>query len=216
MRYIVLSKNEVKEILFDIIYSCRTKAEEVENAKYHHNRSYKNTPNALLYGILSISQLAKIEGKKLTREEKLKYNDDYHVNGTDHVSLASVETDSDPKEIVYNPFSPTLTDISISNSVKAYRNSKNYANEYLVNDGISPNLFRAVDIRILKNFLDKNYASRNNTIQNVLEYYNCLRIIATTLVEQGLDIPLREMSAESLTLDPEKVMKQPIMVLKYF
>ena len=40
-KVIEVNKDNVEEIINELLYSCRTKTSELDGAKYHHNISYQ-------------------------------------------------------------------------------------------------------------------------------------------------------------------------------
>ena len=199
---------EIYKFIKNSIYSARTKADTTED-KYHHNTSYSFTPKVIKHGLLSLNEKRKIYNLDLDEETMFKLNDENYVNGTDDISLSVVGLpDVDENDFEYNPFSYFYVDIIISKYVKARRNSKNYANEFLVSEKINNSDFRAIDIRLLeyvkKTFTDPNISSDEKR-KRIIECYNYLRKIAIALKEAKLNIPLREMSNGNITLDKEKV-----------
>ena len=48
----------------------------------------------------------------------------------------------------------------------------------------------------------------------MINNYNYLKQIAIAIIEQGLDIPLRDMSDQNVTLDIDKMSKVPRLILK--
>lgn len=209
------------ELIKNIIHDSKTSHKEVKDVKYHHNRSYTSTPTVIKKGILPMSECVKIGVLKVSEVDLKKYNEENHVNGTASVSLASTDVDYSKLyrgEMVYCPFCSHSTDILISSNVKAYRNTTNYYNEFLADVSILSENFRSVDIRILKNFSNNSgchdIGETSANLQKKIEKYNNLRNIALAIIDSGLDIPLREMSEEEITLDLEKISKAPILVLK--
>ncbi len=205
------------EFIKDSFYSCRVQSVEIKEAKYHHNTSYEKTPLVIKNGILSLKEIAILENRTLTQTELNRYNDDCHVNGSNQISLSSLDIDYSTvskKEWLYDPYFPGDTDIRISSSVKAYRNSKNYANEYLVDNKVLNNDFRAIDIRILKLIKESIKKEKPNDLEEIINNYNNLKEIALELLKCNLDIPLREMSEENITLDLFEIIKLPKLILK--
>lgn len=205
------------------IYSCKGESKSVTDTKFHHETNIKNVPDVLKNGLLSKRESVKLEGRELTEKEKFIYSDDYHVNGLDYISLSTVEDDFSKMyewESLYDPFNTIDADIIISKDVKACRNTTNYYNEFLVNDRISTDLFRSIDLRILNilnfNFCNSEKNKSESRIKLMIEYYNFLKYIALALKENNLDIPLREVSNEIITLDIDKVIKLPQLQLKKY
>lgn len=211
-----LRETELKDYILENLNDCRIKEGLVNNAKYHHTIGYNNVPKALKYGLLSHEERAKLNNRQLTREELNRYLDDGCVNGSDCVSISTPDIDLSQlyrDEFVYDFSVPYAVDIVISSDIIARRNTINYANEYLVNNKISPNDFRAVDIRIL-NYLKEALNSELTPIEKVIENYNALSAIAQALITEKFNIPFREMSDENITLDPSKVIKLNQIALK--
>lgn len=193
---------------------------KIKDAKFHHNCSYERTACAITNGILSKNEQAKLFCVILSEEEKLKYIDDYHVNGLDNISLANMEIDFEnvgKKEMVYDPYSVKQTDILISSDLKAYRSSVNYANEFLAKNRIEPCNFKAIDVRILKLFEELNNCYEKNgciaSLNQIITRFEQLKEMAQAIIECKLDIPIREMSYEEVTLDIEKLTNSDRFVL---
>lgn len=206
--------DKIYEFVKDNVYSCRTAFTTVDNARFHHNIGYRHVPSAVKHGILSYYHQKKIiENRELTAEELYRYGDDCHVNGTSFISLSTLDIDMDSvyeDEWLYDYRTSSDADILVSSDVSAYRNATNYANEFLV-DGIIPvEYFKAVDLRLL----GTKGISKENRIERLINNYNCLRNIALSLLENKLDIPLRERSIEDFDLDIEKVKTLPELRVK--
>lgn len=192
----------------------RIHSKDVNNARFHHNTPYENGTNIINNGILSNNQLAKLNNRTLTKEEKYRLADESYVNSENNISLSVVGlSDLSKHELEYNPFVSSALDILISSDLKAYRRNTNYGNEFLAKDKIDPSFFRAIDFRLIKYMLDKRIPSEKH-LSNMILYYNQLRLIANSLIDKNLDIPLREMSNENITLDVEKLVKVPKLILK--
>ncbi len=211
----------IQGLIKEIIHDSKTKPREVTDVKYHHNRSYSSAPTVIRNGILSLSESTKKGITNFSEQDLQKYDREDHVNGITKISVASTDVDHSKLyrgEMVYCPFHPCSIDILISGEVKAYRDTTNYYNEFLIDKMILPKSFRSVDIRILKIFSDKTiYRDSDSTlvkIQKTIDKYNRLREIALALMESELDIPLREMSEENVTIDLDKMSKAPVLVLK--
>ena len=208
---IVLEEKYVLEYIKDTLTSLKTNAKEVVDAKYHHNAGYKNISSILRYGILSL-----LEANKLGI---IKYSDEYmhimnditsHVNGNDSISLSVVGlSDLYPREIEYNPYNPNYLDLVISSDVKVMRSSINYGNEFLAYNKINPDKIKSIDIRLLNLMKSKKCDNKD-----LIKKYNYLKDIALIIKELNLDILLREMSYDNLTLDIDKVSKIKQIVIK--
>ncbi len=206
--------DKIYEFVRDNVYSCRTAFTKVSNARFHHNIDYKHVPSAVKHGILSYYYQKKvIENRELTPDELYRYSDDFHVNGTSFISLSTLDIDMDSiyeDEWLYDYRTSSDADILVSSDVKAFRNATNYANEFLA-DGIIPTEnFRAIDLRLL----EAEGINKGNRIQKLINNYNYLRSIAVSLLENKIDIPLRERSIEDFDLDIEKVKMLPELRVK--
>ena len=217
----IVNINKAYKLIKENIYSCKGETRLVTDTKFHHETNIKNVPDVLKNGLLSKRESVKLEGRELTDKEKFIYSDDYHVNGLDYISLSTVEDDFSKMyewENLYDPFNTIDADIVISKDVKACRNTTNYYNEFLVNRKISTELFRSIDLRILKildfNFGDEDKNKIENKIKLMIEYYNYLKYIALALKDNNLDVPLREVSEELITLDIDKIIQLPQLRLK--
>lgn len=209
-----MNKDQVYQLIRENIYACKTTSIEVENAKFHHNIPYAKVSSALKHGLLSLKEEYRLRGETLTSKEKMKYSrEGGHINGIDEISLASTANDIVvyEDEIIYDPFSSVDVDIVISSFIKAYRITEHYVNEFLTERKVSTEDFKSIDFRLL-NYIKK--CTSLEQLKKAIQYYNYICEIASTMVELGLDIPLREMSEEEVTLDKEKVMKLPRIKLK--
>ena len=205
----------VSENIKDSIQDCVV----VHDAKYHHNTDYTSAVSIIRNNILSLEELK--------RQRIKKYSDDFlqimsdhesHANGSDGISLAVVGLkDLGEKEIEYDPFSTHHIDFLIDSDIKACRSSVNYGNEYISFEQIPAEKIRAVDIRI-KKYIDMLVSKREideESIRTLIQRYNCIRNIAISLREEGLDIPLREMSYDGCcSLDIDMLASSPKLVLK--
>ena len=211
--YILIEDKFSLEYIKDMLSSFKIKNIEVNNAKFHHNTSYKTTPSILKHGILSISEINKLGIRKYSESllDKMS-NTDSHINGIDAISLSVIGlNDLDPKKMVYNPDDPSNVDLIISSDIKVRRSTYHYDNEFLCFDPISNELIKAIDVRLIK-LIEK---SKNvDSIKEIIEKYNLLKDIAMTLKDLKLDIPLRDMSHENLTMDIDKISKAPKLILK--
>lgn len=211
MSKIHLEEKFVLEYIRDELNSFKIMSKEVNDARYHHNASYENLSSILRHGILSLLESNKLGITKYTEEDLYIMNDiTSHVNGNDSISLSVVGlNDLYLNEDEYNPYSPNYVDLIISSDVKARRSSIRYGNEFLVQDKIGVNKIKSVDIRLLNQIEQKKY-----DIQKIIRNYNYLREFALTIKELNLDVLLREMSSDNLTLDIDKISKTPQIVLK--
>lgn len=212
MSILIEEKNSL-EYITDMMSSFKIKSIEVNNAKFHHNTSYKTTSLILRYGILSLSEINKLGLRKYSKEFLDRMSDtDSHINGIDEISLSVVGLkDLDPKKFEYNPYNPSVVDLVISSDIKARRSTNHYDNEFLCLDSISNDKIKSVDVRLIK-LIEKS--KNTDSIKDIIEKYNLLRDIAQSIKELNLEMPLRDMSNENLTIDIDKASKAPKLILK--
>lgn len=217
---ILVEKDQVFKLIKENIYSCVVDKIELDDRKYHHNTKIESVSGILKTGLLSTRARRRLFDKReLTDEEEYKLEDEFYVNGADHISLSSMDVDFSQKykdEDVYNPYYTASPDIIISKDIETYWNPTNYYNEYLVNEKIPVELFKSIEVKIFK-------AMEKRDTKAVLEYYNEIRKIALVLKELNLDIPVRESSLvtsmdneniEALTLSKEKLINLPEIKIK--
>lgn len=208
--------NKIYSLVKEAIYSCKEPFTEVDNAKFHHNIAYKDLPAVLQYGILSYrKKIEKIENRQLNDNERFIYNDECHVNGIDSVSLSSMEINKNlvsDDEWLYDHEDHNTADIVVSSDVRVVRNRTNYANEFLVDDIVATNQFKAIDFRLLSD----NYITTSNEFdrERFIENYNSLRKIAISLKENNLNIPIRERSLEDFNLNVDALETLPELRVK--
>ncbi len=217
MNKVLLEEKYVLEYIRDIINDVKTKSDEISNARYHHNASYRDAASICKHGILSMSDIVKLGLKNYSEEILNKMSDtDSHINGIDMVSLSVVGLDDlYADEFEYDPFDPFWVDFIVSSDIKARRSASNYGNEFISNS-ISIDKLKAVDFRILK-LIDK-FSSNNGQEQNsngLIEKFNYLKDVALTIKECKTQMFLREMSSDSpYILDLDKLSNTPSLVLK--
>lgn len=209
MKSIILEEKYVLEYIRDILTSLKTKTLEPKNIEYHHNCSYENTPLILQHGILTIEMLNELGITNISKERlKVLKDIEFHVNGIDSISLSKVGLiDLYPDESEYKPFSSDYVDLTISKDIKARRHTVHYGNEYLCSEKIGVEKLQSIDIRLL------DYM-KNNSIEKIIKKYNALKDIAVTLQQLNLDIPLREMSNENITMDVSQLSNTPKILIK--
>lgn len=212
MNNITIEEKYVLEYISDMLSSFKTKSVQVNNAHYHHNTSYSNTPIILRHGILCLSELNKQGIKKFSKNQLDLYSDiDSHINGINSISLAVVGlTDLYSDEFEYNPFSATGVDLNISSDIRVRRAARHYGNEFLCDTSIGIDKIKAIDIRLLE--LIQNCP--DFSIKEKINLYNILREIALTIKQKNIDIPLREMSSGDMALDIDKIVDSPKLILK--
>lgn len=201
------------EYIKELIRSFKIKNIEVNNAKFHHNRSYKSALAILKHGILPVRESNRLGITNYTDEQlRLLADTESHVNGIDSISLSIAGlTDLYKKESEYDPFTHRSVDFLISSDIKACRTTTHYGNEYLHEGIIAPDKIKSVDIRLFKAI---DLAKTPEKIKTIIENYNRLRDIALALKNESLNIPFREMTYENLTMDIEKVIEAPKIILK--
>lgn len=193
------------ELVKESIINVMTPSKDIVDAGYHHNRNYNDAIVVCKHGIMTISDLNTLGIRNDTPEAlKTMSDSESHVNGIDAVSLSVVGLrDIYDDEDVYDPFNPRCVDFLIDKNVKAGRSSIHYANEFLCHRSIDVDELRSVDIRLLKLIQLVKSNDRETTIFNgvndntIINNYNCLIDIAREIENQGLPIPLREMSDDS-------------------
>ena len=68
---------------------------------------------------------------------------------------------------------------------------------------------KSVDIRLLE-YLESN----TSFVESIINKYNSLKDIAIALKQLDLDIPLREMSSQNITMDVDKLLETPKILIK--
>lgn len=221
MEKLLLDERHVLDYVEDNIISCLSERVEVYDDKFHHNTKYKDALSIIKNGILSPSELSKL-GIDVYSDEILSMMSDIesHANGSDSISLAVVGlTDLKPDEFEYDPFSEKLVDFIITSDITARRVTTNYGNEYLTDDSICTDKFKAIDIRLLSfvNSIreERNVESFSSSVNELIENYNKLRDMARLLKDMKLSIPLREMSFyDNTALDIDKMYDMPKVKVK--
>ena len=202
--------------LKDLLLSARIPFEEVEKAKFHHNTRYSDAAKIVSTGLLSYLEKMKLAGKEPDYKELQIRSDEHFVNGSTFISLSKEgfsEADLYPGEDlwIFDYKKDDSVDIVISNDVKAVGIAINYLNEYLAEDRVDRDLFRAVDTRLI-NYFDS--IDKSATFELKVRKFNNLREIALAMKESELDIPLRHNGVEQFGLDIEKVSSFPIVKIR--
>lgn len=216
MNNIVLEEKYILEYIRDMLLSFKIRPQEVNNVKYHHNTKYSAAPSILKNGILSLKEQNRL-GLRKDSEEFLKLMDDIesHINGISSISLSVVGLDDIYRdELEYQSDSPLTVDFGISSDVKTIRLTLHYANEFLCDSSISVDKIKAVDIRLFNFMKLIKKDDRYYNIHKLIDKYNNLKDIAMVIKSSNLDMPLREMSQDNLTLDVDKVSKTKKIILK--
>lgn len=180
---------------------------------YHHNVDYKDTPSVVKHGILPLKDLNEL---KLRNDSyyalKAMSNEESHINGIDGVSLAKTDlTDLYKDEEEYNPFINNQTDIIVDSNIEARRRTMHYGNEFVYKGIITPNMFKSIDIRLLKHLNN----TKDEDIIKIVKNYNEIIDIARSMKEYDLDVNLREMSEkQKYALDYESLAKEEKISIK--
>ncbi len=219
MENVILEKKEVLDYVETSIADVISTPIEVIDDKFHHNTRYEDTISIVENGILSGKEQNKIG---LISDETLELFDDTesHANGSESISLAVVGmTDLNPDEFEYNPFCEKNVDILITSDISARRVSTNYGNEYLSDESIMNDKFRAIDTRLLAYIAAIRMSTVREpvdvSITQVLKNYNNLKELANVLKVKSLDIPLREMSTnQGTSIDIDKLSSMPKVKMK--
>lgn len=189
---VLLEEKYVLEYIRYTLTSMMISTSSIFNARYHHNTEYILTKSIIKYGILSLEELNKL-GLRSDPANMLELMDDIesHINGKNGVSLSVVGlTDLYRDEEEYNPYNSNFVDILVSSDVRAVRNSVHYGNEFVSREVITPDKIKSIDIRLLNFINSKKYEN----IEEVVNRYNSLKSIALTIINENLNIPVREMS----------------------
>ena len=197
-----ISKEKVVDFMEETFKEIGICSQDIDY-KYHHNAMYKDASSICSIGILSLKDQ---NTYKITShsDKVLKTMDDLesHVNGSDNVSLSVVGLDDIyPGEDEYDPSSPIFVDFLISGDIKAKRNSIHYGNEFL-SSSIPRDKIRALDIRLLKLIRKNPY-----DIDIILKNYNYLVDAVNVIIEDNLNIPVRECSSDIYELDIHAIKK---------
>lgn len=219
MSKIILEESDILDYVEESISGIIVDPVEIVDDKFHHNTKYEDTVSVIENGILSGKEQNKLG---IVSDEKLELFSDIesHANGSESISLAVVGlTDLHPDEFEYDPFSEKNVDILITGDIHARRVSTNYGNEYLTDNCIMTDKFRAIDTRLLAYIETIRVSSTKEpfdvAINQLLENYNRLREVALLLKKKSLDIPLREMSTNECTgLDIERLSNMPKVKIK--
>lgn len=221
MKSIYLEEREILEYIKSSLHDFKIEIKEIEDAKYHHNAKYEHTPLIINHGLLPISEQHKLGLINYTDKQLLLMSDSSsHVNGIEHISLSIQDLkDLSKKEWEYDSSVPYHVDLRISSSLKTYRDSTNYGNEFLHRGKINQEHIKAIDIRLLLYIEELERTSKRNEsleeIVKIVNKYNSLQEMAYNLQNSDLEIPLREVS-ESIPyiLDINKVSESPKLILK--
>lgn len=187
---------------------------------YHHNKKYPSMYRVLDEGLLSKRMQYLTKGSQIPSDMIEKSQDEFSTGALDYICVSQPDmVDLYINELEYDSRDPHFVDILLPSSLEAFRYTVNYGNEFLVKDRIKTSSFQAIDIRLLK--LIKKYEDgiynldgKEQSLLEIIKNYNQLRIIATKMLENNLDIPLREVSQYGVDLDKSIVSQFPSIVLK--
>lgn len=220
MERVYLDKEQVVDYISESMNSFIQDCVVVNDAKYHHNSDYTSAVSILKNNILSLDEMNRQRVRRFSKEFLNVMDDrESHVNGSDGISLAVVGlTDLHEDELEYDPFNSHHVDFVIDSDVRASRTSVHYGNEYIAREMIPTEMIRAVDVRIVKYIemlMSRGKDLDDESVFKLVQKYNCIRNIAMLMMEDGIDIPLREMSYGNCSaLDIEMVASSPKLVLK--
>lgn len=217
MKSVALEEKYILEYVKDMLNSFKLGTMSIDNDKFHHNTTYEYAPSIIKYGILSLRELNKL-GLRHDSEEFLEIMDDIdsHINGIDGVSLSILGlSDNDRNKFLFDPISTNNVDFLVDKDIPVARCGSNYDNEYICRRPILPGKLCAVDIRLL-GYADTLVKEKQNliTIEGLVSRYNALKDIAIAVKNSNLNIPLREMSNDEFTIDVDKIVTSPKLVLK--
>ena len=215
MNKIEIDERDIIEFIRDTLYSSRICLENIENANFHHNTSYKNAPLVCKYGIMPLLELNKIGIRNDSKEFLTIMSDiESHVNGSDGISLSVLELkDLYSYENEYNPLNPNVVDFIISNDITAYRNTFHYGNEYIHYGSIGLEKILSLDCRLLEYISLKNNRQISN--EKLIEMYNYLLESAIMIKKMKSGLLIREMSKnDSFGIDIDKFSKSDSLILR--
>ena len=185
----------------DNLNEIMERTDDISDARYHHNASYKDSILICKHGILSLRELNERGIRHDSKETLKKLSDiESHPNGIDSISLSIDDPNGRSELQTYDYRRPDSVDFRVSSQVPAYRSSFNYDNELICREFIDLSKIKAIDVRMRK-LCDiistaKNLESRGLSERMVIDNYNYLIDLAKVLVRKKLNIPLRELSDE--------------------
>ena len=144
------SKKDIINYAYYILNTAKMERIDIDGSTYHHNTDYQAGIWVVAHGILSMSSLNRIGLASFSEDELKKYSDiESHVNGIDNVSLSVAGLQDLYKgEEEYDSSSVDKLDIIVDSSIKAFRNSTHYGNEFLSRGDIHPKYIKSIDVRI--------------------------------------------------------------------
>ena len=208
-------ERDLLDYVYDNLKSLKGDKKEPTDYLYHHNTSYEDAPLIVKHGILSMKDIKKLGLKDYSDEViNLAFDNNSHANSTDGVSLSIPDLpDIYNNEDEFDPRTPYAVDFLVSDKIEPCRYTINYGNEYISYSPITPDLFRAVDVRLMS-YIEKleYYKATSDTL--VSKYNNLIRL-ALELRKANLGIYLREMSKEdNSVLDIDRLAHMPEISLK--
>lgn len=216
MNKIYIDKKNVLEYIEDTLSTFKLGEYKVNNARYHHNTSYKHAPSITKNGILSLKNINDLGIEKYSKE-RLEILSDItsHVNGNDGISLSVPYLDDLYKdEFEYDPFNMHNVDFLVSSDIKVSRDSTHYGNEFISYKEISIDKLRSVDIRLLTYLNNIKSESDLDKITDLIHKFNYTKDIALALYDMNIYMPFREMSYSDSELDVEKIASMPKLIVK--
>lgn len=215
-----LDKYDSIETIKDFLNICKLDFCVEVDGLYHHNRSYNSIPGILDTGILSKRKQYELKGMEVPEVLVEIAKDERCANGLDYISLAQADmTDLYRNEDEFDVRNPHCVDILLPSTLNVQRHTINYGNEFLAKDVIDPSYFKSIDIRLInlikKYEMGRNlYVTKEDSLNEIINNYNQLRCIASKMISNNMDIPLRDMSYYGFDLDKNLVSELPEIVLK--
>lgn len=216
MNEIYIDEKNVLEYIEDTLSSFKLGKYKINDAKYHHNTSYKDAPSIIENGILSLRDINDLRIRKYSKD-RLEILSDItsHVNGNDGISLSVPYLDDlYEDEFEYDPFNMYNVDFLVSSDIKASRNSIHYGNEFISYERIFPEKLRSVDIRLLTYLNSIKNKPNLDKIINLIHNFNSIKDIALALYDMNLYMPFREMSYSDSEMDVKKIANMPKLIVK--
>ena len=213
MSQMALSNSEAIDYVVGTLDSSKTNFTEIEDARYHHNASYKDAPLVCKHGILPLIDLNKMNIRHDSLEALNRMDDsESHINGNSSVSLSVMGLDDLYNgEDEYDPTNPLYVDFIVSSSVPAYRNSSHYGNEFICSS-VSVEDIRSLDFRILKYI--ESQRQKGVPVEVLVNMYSSLLQAARIIKEKRLNMLMREMSSYPFGIDIDKFSSGEEIVLK--
>lgn len=209
-----------EENILKIIEDCYLNSKKyIEEDCFHHNTRYKDALLCLKHGILSAEKQKVLSLKEIPVVNlygiKMPIS---NVNGLEYVSLARVydEYAFGDKDL-YIPYMASDVDIVIDKKLCqnfcVFHSSENYSNEFLVKEGIVPNVyFKSLNIRfhdMIRALMIKNKNSDVDKKEIFISNFLYLLEICKLLDYSGLNIDLCEVDHDGFIhdLDIKKLSK---------